>query len=73
MMDIARKPKIALAVILNPCQQVEHVAAKLNDDFADNNMLQVIKLVRFLSTWTISSKWKARWTIETECAVSHHE
>jgi hypothetical protein len=52
MMDIARKPEIALAVILNPCQQVEHVAAKLND-FADNNMHQVINLARFLFTWTI--------------------
>jgi hypothetical protein len=63
---------VALAAIWHSCQQVEHVAAKLND-FADDNMLQVIKLARFLSTWTIPSKWKARWTIETECAVSHHE
>jgi hypothetical protein len=72
MMDIARKPEIALAAVWRSCQQVEHVAAKLND-FADNNMLQVIKLARFLFTWTIPSKWKARWTIGTECAVSHHE
>jgi hypothetical protein len=58
-MDIARKPEIALAVIWNPCQQVEHVAAKLHD-FADNNMLQVIELARFLFTWVISPKRKTR-------------
>jgi hypothetical protein len=31
---------------------LEHVAAKLQD-FADNNMLQVIELARFLSAWVI--------------------
>jgi hypothetical protein len=48
MVDIARKPEIALAVNWNPCQQVKHVAAKLND-FADNNTLQVIELRDFFS------------------------
>jgi hypothetical protein len=37
----------------------EHVAAKLND-FADNNMLQIINLARILFTWVMPPKWKAR-------------